>query len=465
MGCSRESRKRREGGAWHRVVRRGIGVTLASAVWTLPVAAANERFASPATGDRLAQASAGGERTSPLPGTERVVALQSGERLTLERAIALAESASPRLAVASARAEGAGAGVLTARAYPNPTTEFDLGGQRARSDGTRGGALSGIGIHQPIDLPSVRNPRIDAAQANADAGRLELAEARIALRADVRQAFHAVLVRRAELALAEDNQRLLEDIRGRVAVRVDVGEAPRFELTRADAELLVAQNAATSARLRVDDALARLRAAIGAPGLDALDVEGVLTPSPTLPPLAALREEVLARSPALARSAFEVRRAESRLAVERALRAPQPAVRAGLVQDPDTFQARVGLALQVPLWNRREGQIGEASAALRETAAAGAARRVDVLLALDAAWSRHQVASRQIAAFEGGLLRQAEAALSVAQSAWRFGERGFIEVLDAQRVLRAVRLDYLAARAEQGAALIEIERLRATTEG
>jgi cobalt-zinc-cadmium efflux system outer membrane protein len=48
----------------------------------------------------------------------------------------------------------------------------------------------------------------------------------------------------------------------------------------------------------------------------------------------------------------------------------------------------------------------------------------------------------------------------VADAAYRFGERGFMEVLDAQRVLRTVRTELVAARFEQQAALIEIERLR-----
>jgi cobalt-zinc-cadmium efflux system outer membrane protein len=80
---------------------------------------------------------------------------------------------------------------------------------------------------------------------------------------------------------------------------------------------------------------------------------------------------------------------------------------------------------------------------------------------MEAAYSRYEVATTQIAQFEGGLLKQAESALSVAEAAFRFGERGFIDVLDAQRVLRQVRNDFLAARFDQQAALIEIERLRA----
>ena len=61
----------------------------------------------------------------------------------------------------------------------------------------------------------------------------------------------------------------------------------------------------------------------------------------------------------------------------------------------------------------------------------------------------------------GAQFRQAEAALAASEAAFRFGERGIIEVLDAQRVLRSVRFDYLNAQYDRQAALVELERLRA----
>ena len=59
----------------------------------------------------------------------------------------------------------------------------------------------------------------------------------------------------------------------------------------------------------------------------------------------------------------------------------------------------------------------------------------------------------------------AERALKIAQAAYRFGERGFLEVLDAQRVFRAARAELIAARFELAAAWVDIERLRATPGG
>jgi cobalt-zinc-cadmium efflux system outer membrane protein len=53
----------------------------------------------------------------------------------------------------------------------------------------------------------------------------------------------------------------------------------------------------------------------------------------------------------------------------------------------------------------------------------------------------------------------AEAALRIAQAAYRFGERGILDVLDAERVLRSVRGDLLQARYELQASTIELDFL------
>jgi cobalt-zinc-cadmium efflux system outer membrane protein len=386
----------------------------------------------------------------------------SAQPLTLERALALADESNPRLRAAAAQTEGARAGIRTARAFPNPDLDAAAGRQRSRSNYMAPeGSVTVLGLSQPIDLPSVRDPRIRAAEAGLEGSQYGLAEMRLAVRASVKQAFYDVLRRRAEVDVATENQKLLEDIRRRVEVRVNVGEAPRLELTRAEAEASVAANTAASARLRVTQAVAALRAAIGAPLPRDVDVVGDLAAVPSLPDVARLREEVLANYPALAQARAEAKRAEARLETERALRIPQPTLRAGFEQQPDTDKWVLGIGIPIPVWDQRQGQIGEAVAAFQEANANVERRRVDLLAAVDDAYGRFQVATQTVAAYEGGILKQAEAALRVAEAAYRFGERGFIEVLDAQRVLRAARFEYLAARFDQQAALIEIEQLRA----
>lgn len=193
------------------------------------------------------------------------LAVPAAETLTLERSLELAERHSPRLQIALAEVERARGGITTARAYPNPELEFLTGGVRARVPGISSGQGTSISVGQPIDLPNHRAPRIRAAEAGLEGSRYAMQEARLLLRADVKQAFYIVLRRRAEYELALDNQKLLEQIKNRIELRVKVGEGARFELVRSEAELSSAVNQTNSAKLRVTQALAQLRILIGAP--------------------------------------------------------------------------------------------------------------------------------------------------------------------------------------------------------
>jgi cobalt-zinc-cadmium efflux system outer membrane protein len=47
----------------------------------------------------------------------------------------------------------------------------------------------------------------------------------------------------------------------------------------------------------------------------------------------------------------------------------------------------------------------------------------------------------------------------VAQAAYRFGERGILDVLDAQRVLRSVRADLIQARYQLQEARVMLDQL------
>jgi len=78
------------------------------------------------------------------------------------------------------------------------------------------------------------------------------------------------------------------------------------------------------------------------------------------------------------------------------------------------------------------------------------------------AYNQYLINLSQVSAYESGLLAQAEAALNVAGAAYRFGERGILDYLDAQRIYRQVRLDYLNTHYDLQRSLIEIERLRAS---
>jgi cobalt-zinc-cadmium efflux system outer membrane protein len=212
-------------------------------------------------------------------------------------------------------------------------------------------------------------------------------------------------------------------------------------------------------------ALTQLRGAIGATIDPAQVPEGKLDPAQQLPPLESVRGEMMSRHPAMLLAQAEVRRADSRIKLEQAQVRPQPAIRVEMDRPPDTPTYRAGISIPLPFWNRREGLIAEAVAGMRQTQALADARQLELMAAVDSAYGRYQLATQSLAAFEQGLLREAEESVKAAEVAYRLGERGILEVLDAQRVLRTVRLDFLNAQYERQFALIDLDELRAIEPG
>ncbi len=385
----------------------------------------------------------------------------AAEPLTLDEALELAERFNPRLRASMAAREGAEAGIVTARAYPNPELNYMAGPQFRRLPGAEPGLLQRFAATQMLELPSVRRTRIDAAQQGRQSSGFAMSDARLSVRGDVQFAFYQILRRRGEVDLAQDTLRLIEELRRRIQVQVDVGEAARLELTRADAETATAQALVNSARLRLLNAESALRAAVSAPLPPRFEARGSLDPPVLLPALDSLRATVAVQHPLIAQAEAEVRRAQAILDNQTALRKPQPQLQAEYELQPDLQYYRIGVNLPVPFWNRRQGPIGEAVAALNQAEALVDLRRIELTAAVERAYGQYQVANQQVAAFEKGVLQGAEAAVQAAEAAFRFGERGIIEVLDAQRVLRTVRTEFLNAQFDRQSALIDLERLQA----
>jgi cobalt-zinc-cadmium efflux system outer membrane protein len=383
--------------------------------------------------------------------------------LTLNEALRLTAIHSPTIAAAEAQQRGAQAALTTATAYANPEIELAAGNSRPRQLGGTSGSNGVVGLSQLFELPSLRAARRQGAEAGIASGSAALNYTQLNQNSAVKQAFFDALRRQEESRLAKENYELLLQIRNRVKVKVEVGESPRYELVKAGAEALAAESAAMSAELRVTQSHDRLRALIGSP----LDENFAVALEPlslaNLPELEELRRDLLSSQPLLKVTEAERQRAQAKLEQERAARLPQPTFKVTSERDPDMNQWRVGVALPLPFWNRREGQIGEAMAGVQRAEAEAQQINISLLAQLDQAYSQYQIANRQVQTFESGLMNEAENALKVAEAAYNYGERGILDYLDAQRVLRNTRLDFLNARYELQAALIEIERLRATT--
>jgi outer membrane protein, heavy metal efflux system len=383
--------------------------------------------------------------------------------LSLSDAIAMARRNSPRIHEAAAMTERARAGALTAGAYTNPSVEVYEGNQYSRPVANPGtpGLLQHYAASQTIEIPTERRARKKAARFGIEGSQSSAQVTALSVIADAKHAFYNALRQREEIQHSEENLQLVEDLRRRVEVEVRTGEKGRLELTRAEAELARARFAVRSAELEYANAIANLRVTIAAPADANLDPQGDFEPRTLLLPLEELRKQVLDTHPLIAESHANTQAAKATLDRERALRIPAPVAFGEFENQPDLRFWRVGATIAIPLWDRRRGQIADARSAISQSNAVLNQRQLELVAALERAYEQYQLADQQATSLEAGSLRAAESAVDAAKAAYRFGERGIVEVLDAQRVLQSVRGDLLDAQFARQSAMVDLESLGA----
>jgi cobalt-zinc-cadmium efflux system outer membrane protein len=305
----------------------------------------------------------------------------------------------------------------------------------------------------------MRQARRAAAEAGVDVARQQ----RDVLRNDVVARTRSLVVelglRQLEVQAFAEAVTLLEQVRDRVRRRVDVGEAARYDLIKSDAELVVARQRLQQSRLQVDQVrLALNRLAAGGLPASWSPAPGAVLEASELMNMQ-IRERGLDGNPELALLQQVTRQATAGLDQARASVWPSVDVVGNRSREPDVRQASVGLSLTVPIWDRRKGPIAQAQVELSRSQSALEGRRAELVQELKMARTGHEMAQARVRALSQGALAEAEAAVRVAEAAWRFGERGILDVLDAQRILRTLRADLIQARLEAQVALIEIERL------
>lgn len=389
----------------------------------------------------------------------------AAETFTLPQLLSLSQSTNKGVEAAQAGVDAASAAVTSARAYPNPQVEVMVGRLSPRTSGVTGGAAPTMAITQKLDYPQQRKLRAEIAGRSLEATEAGRQAFRADLAARVKTSYFDVLRREMELAAAKEDLAMMRQIQDRARLRVEVGEAPRYELIKAETELLSAQKTLQSAQLRVNQAKAALRQQVGGALPAAYSLAGSLNQPLALPALPVLRDTLTGTNAELIQRRLEADRASLGVDYQRSLRLPELAVRASAERQPDNTVSQVGLVLTIPLWDRRSGPVGEATAQAIQARTALEAREFELTQELESAYRQYEITQAQVSALEGGIVRQAESALAVAESAYRFGERGILDYLDAQRVLRGARSDLIAAQYELQASTIQIEKLLSSVPG
>jgi cobalt-zinc-cadmium efflux system outer membrane protein len=315
-------------------------------------------------------------------------------------------------------------------------------------------------MEQALPGRGKRAAREAVAGRDADIERRQITVQANGILDQVRQAFASLQMARDTLILYERQVPVLHDFAEAATVRYASGHGEQHDTVTPLVELTRLQFDAITWRTRARSEEVRLNALLGRPV--ARPVEPLLPMVVTAIPFDAVNA-ALERHPAMALAAAEIAREEAELTRLEGERRPDFVVGGGYMLmpgDAGAWTARAGITWPNAPWARKRldaeivAQQRRVAAALarREALDSGIRRGVqEAQVQIDAARQRAELLSTT-------LLPHVEHALEVARAGYSVGRAEFGDIINAQRMVLDVGIQYVEARAAVALALAGFDR-------
>jgi cobalt-zinc-cadmium efflux system outer membrane protein len=430
-------------------VRKGFGMILIAGVLAVAGGARAQEMQMSQQEHRKHEEMSSMKVEYPRMGREQENA--KGALVTLEQVQKIASESNPTLRQAEAEIQAAKARREQSGLYPNPTVGYT--GDEIRG-GSVGGGKQGFFLQQTIVTGGKLGLSREVFGKDAKLAELEAEEQKIRVQSAVKMAFLRVLAAQELLDTRRDMAMIAQDATETQRRLMNTGQADETEVLEAEVE---AQRARMSARMQENtlrEEWRSLAAAIGQPELPLATVAGDLEMDwPELNEEQSV-EAIAQQSPAVRMADAAETRAQSVLA--RAKREPVPdvLVRGGMEYNHETlgtvpfakgWEGLAEVSLQIPLFNRNQGNVAAAKADIER--AGQEKRRIALTLRERAATVVDQYANARLMVVEyrDEMLPRAKKAYSLMVDKYGQMLASYPRVLDSQRKLYELQIEYIAA--------------------
>jgi cobalt-zinc-cadmium efflux system outer membrane protein len=371
--------------------------------------------------------------------------------LTLDQAQKLAAESNPTLRQAEAEIRAAKARQQQAGLYPNPTVGY-------AGDEIRGGSFSGgkqgFFVAQTVVTAGKLARNRDVFAKETQLAQIEAEEQKIRVETSVKTAFYRVLAAQELLDVRRGVAQIEQNFADSRRQLFNSGQADESEVLEAEVEAQRLRLFAHMQENTLREEWRSLAAVLGRPDLPLATVSGDLEHNwPDLNEEQAV-EAVATQSPATRIAETDAARAASSLA--RAKREPIPdlQLRGGFQYDNEplgSVPAAVGwegtaeVGVQIPIFNRNQGNIAAATASLER--ANLEKQRVALTLRDRAATAADQYASARLMALEyrDEMLPRAKKAYTLMTERYGLMLASNPRVLESQRMLFNLQAEYIVA--------------------
>ena len=370
---------------------------------------------------------------------------------TLDAALQAARESNPTLRQAEVGVKAARARAQQAGLYPNPTVGYS--GDEIRG-GEIGGGKQGFFVEQRIVTAGKLSRAREVMNKDTKLAEIEAEEQKVRVETAVKMAFYRVLAAQEMADARADLARIARETVESERRLQNTGQGDETEVLAAEVEAQRMQLSERKMENTLREEWRSLATVIGQPELQMQTVAGDLENGwPALDELQTV-ENVATQSPAVRIASTGGEHAEAALALAKREKIPDITAQVGLEYNHELlngvpfsigWQGNAELAVELPIFNRNQGNIG---AAREDILRAGAEKqRVMLTLRERAAAMVEQYANARLTAtqYRDGILPLAKKSYSLMSD--RYGEMlaAYPRVLESKRKLFELQTEYIGA--------------------
>jgi len=383
-------------------------------------------------------------------------------RLSLDEAISLFLQQNVDLLIAKYGIESRRGQQITARLFPNPYALLGL-----ETSPVQGRTLASSGqiypqIQQLFELAGKRGYRIESAAFGTQSAEAAFEDTIRQLSFAVKDAYYRIQLAHRRLVLAEENRDRFSRILEVNTIRLKKGYIAEVDLIRIRLQFIEFQSQVIQTIQEVESARSDLRQLLRISPLTQLELTTNLDYKRLDPDIARLRAIAQDARPDVRAKRLTFSQQEANLKLARAYRIPDVTVGAGYAvqgsQGPDNSnQMAFSLGVPLPLFNRNQGGIMQAEAALQAAEADLGKTLNQVENQVDVAYRNLLQSRRLVEAFLSGVLDDARSTFTIVERAYERGGATLLDLLDAARTSRTIQQNYIEALFNYQRHVIQLE--------
>lgn len=371
-------------------------------------------------------------------------------RLSLDEAIGLFLQQNLDLLIAKYGIEFSKGQEITARLFPNPVASMGLVSSPVQDRTLGSGGQISHQIQQLFELAGKRGYRIEGAEFGTQSAEASFEDAVRQLSLAVKDAYFRIQLARRRLALAEENKDRFSRILEVNTIRLKKGFIAEVDLIRIRLQHIDFQSQVIQAIQEAESARSELRRLLRVSPAIELELTSNLEFRRLDPDIAKLGAIALESRPDVRAKRLILSQRVADLKLAKAYRVPDVTIGAGYAiqgsRGPDNSnQMTFNLGLPLPLFNRNQGGIMQAEAAV-QSAEADLGKTLNLVEnQVDVAYRNLIQSRRLVEAYLGGVLDDARSTFAIVERSYERGGATLLDLLDAARTSRMIQQNFIEA--------------------